>query len=173
MNRLVSHGDVTQSFLGHHKWLFELGTPEPSQCILQSSHRMIFFCSLAPKVVQTLVMDREPGTRPRCDDIFSEAQRSGSRVTHSLKILKPSYGIKELKTATKINKAGVLSGKLYSCVLCGCCSMDVSGKPGQVPYGTLVLATAMLVAPSTNSALSLTLLWFPDIGIKVCRSVVD
>lgn len=91
MKRLVSHGDVTQSFLGHHKWLFELGTPEPSQCILQSSHRiMFFFCSLAPKVVQTLVMDREPGTRPRCDDIFSEPQRSGSRVTHSLKILKPS-----------------------------------------------------------------------------------
>ena len=45
MKRLVSHGDVTQSFLGHHKWLLELGTPEPSQCILQSSHVFLVIVS--------------------------------------------------------------------------------------------------------------------------------
>eukprot|EP00435_Cladocopium_sp_Y103_P006019 s5314_g1.t3 len=52
-------------------------------------------------------------------------------------------------------QAGLLTGcKLYSCVLCRCCSMDVSGKAfGRVPYGTLLLATTMLLAHGLEGVL--------------------
>ena len=184
--RLVSQGDATGSFITSGCLNLLLLSRQSALC---DRHVISRHSSAAwPKWSKHLWWTEIQCPRSRYDDIFGGPARSGwSRGTHSPEAkLRNS---KEFKNTPKISKAALLSGcKLHGCVLCGCCSMDVSGKPfGQVPYGTLVLATAMLVAPWTTSApswphsgsvgdLTAVVSWHWSNnsveGINVCRRVV-